>query len=93
MELRDTIRSWRRISATYQRRKALEFVREKAGRGFIVEAQFNGAPGHYHHHQGWTILMDPPPFAKEELVREFYGNYSEAPGDFVYVRGVNVDMR
>ena len=37
--------------------------------------------------------MDPPPFAKKELVQEFYANFSQAPGDIIYVRGVNVDIQ
>ena len=76
IELRDTIQGGRRIMASYQVREALEFALKKATRDFIVEVQFNGIPGSYHHNEGWAMLMDPPPFAKKEVVREFYGNFS-----------------
>ena len=93
IELRDTIQGGRRIPASYQIREALEFALKKANRDFIVEVQFNGIPGSYHHNEGWAMLMDPPPFAKKEVVREFYGNFSQAPGDIIYVRGINVDIQ
>jgi len=76
IELRDIIRAGRRIPASYQIREALEFAQKKTDREFIMEVQFNGAPGQYHHDNNWTILMDPPPFAKRELVQEFYANFS-----------------
>ncbi len=90
-ETRRVIRGGRLYPERFETREAWEFAVQNAERSFIIEAQFNGIPGKYHHDQGWDILVVPPPFANATLVREFYANLSQTPGSQVYLRGMQID--